>query len=93
VLTCADAGLGLQGLTWTRWGASAATGQGTVWEHVCTPSCAASGTYAYYPVAVALSRVKSSAREKWFSQLTVSWLAKPPPGPVPAAFPLDAPSR
>jgi hypothetical protein len=91
VLTCADGGLGVQKLAWATWGASTATGRGTFWAHVCTPSCAASGTYAYYPVAVTLSQVKTSARGEWFSKLTVTWPGQRPPGTMPDAFPLDAP--
>jgi hypothetical protein len=91
VLTCADGGLGVQKLAWTTWGASTATGRGTFWIHVCVPYCAASRTYAYYPVAVTLSQVKASALGKWFSKLTVTWPEKPPSSTMPDAFPLDAP--
>lgn len=91
VLACADNGLGVQQLTWTAWGASTATGQGTFWEHVCTPYCAASSKYAHFPVSVTLSRVKTSAQGQWFSRLTVTWQGKRPSGTMPDVFPLEAP--
>jgi len=91
VLACADNGLGVQKLAWATWGASTATGQGTLWEHICVPYCAASAKSAYYPVTVTLSQVKTSALGQWFSKLTLTWRGKPPPVTTPDAFPLDAP--
>ena len=91
MLACADNGLGVQKLAWATWGASTATGQGTFWEHICVPYCAASTKYAYYPVTVTLSQVKNSALGQWFSKLTLTWRGKPPPVTTPDAFPLDAP--
>jgi hypothetical protein len=90
VLACADDGLGVQKLAWTTWGASTATGQGTFWEHVCVPYCAASNTYAYYPATLTLSHVKTSALGWWFTKLTLTWMGKRP-SVMPDAFPLDAP--
>jgi hypothetical protein len=91
-LACADNGLGVEKLTWTTWTATTATGQGTFWEHVCVPSCAASATYDYYPVAVRLSAVKSAGQETWFSLLTVRWTSSPPPAQLPTSFGLESPA-
>jgi|SRR5689334_12028778 len=90
VLTCADAGLRIEGLTWTEWTASAAAGHGTLWENQCVPNCA-DGQFAKYPVAVALSAVRSSADGPWFSRLKLTWAGDRPPGHVPDTWTLMPP--
>jgi hypothetical protein len=90
-LACADDGIGVEKLTWTAWTATTATGQGTLWEHVCVPSCAESRTYAYYPVAVTLSTVKSAGHQTWFSLLMVRWMSSPPAS-LPSSFGLESPA-
>lgn len=62
-----------------------------LWEHVCVPSCAASRTYAYYPVAVTLSTVKSAGPKTWFSLLMVRWMSNPPAS-LPSSFGLESPA-
>jgi hypothetical protein len=89
VLTCADAGLRIEGLTWTEWTDSAA-GHGTLWENQCVPNCA-EGKFAKYPVAVALSAVRSSADGPWFSLLKLTWEGDRPPGHVPDTWTLMPP--
>jgi hypothetical protein len=89
-LACADDGLGVQDMTWGTWAASAATGQGKLWEKLCVPNCA-EGKTGTYPVAVTLSAVRSSASGPWFSRLTVSWEGQRPPGTTPSSFPLPKP--
>lgn len=59
-LTCADAGIGVQDMTWATWTSSGATGHGLLWLNLCKPDCAA-GKFARYPVRVALSDVQASA--------------------------------
>lgn len=89
-LACADDGLGVQDMTWGTWAASAATGQGRLWEKLCVPNCA-EGKTGTYPVAVTLSAVRSSASGPWFSRLTVTWEGQRPPGTTPSSFPLPRP--
>ena len=89
VLTCADAGLRIEGLTWTEWTASAA-GHGTLWENQCVPNCA-DGQFAKYPVAVALSAVRSSADGPWFSRLKLTWEGDRPPNQTPDTWTLMPP--
>jgi hypothetical protein len=89
-LACADDGLGVQDMTWGTWAASAATGQGKLWEKLCVPNCA-EGKTGTYPVAVTLSAVRSSASGPWFSRLRVTWEGQRPPGTTPSSFPLPKP--
>ncbi len=91
VLACADAGLGVQRLRWTSWTASGAAGHGVLYEHDCVPSCAASGTWDHYQVAVTLSAVKASPKGPWFSRLTVAWQGRRPPNSTPDSFGLMPP--
>ena len=92
ILACADAGTGVQDLTWTNWTASSAAGQGVLWENECVPtvSCGAN-KFSHYPVRVTLSAVKASAAGPWFSHLTVTWKDGRPPNKTPDTFILEGP--
>jgi hypothetical protein len=89
-LACADAGIGVQDMLWTNWTARMATGTGLMWEKLCVPDCA-TGKIGYYPVDVTLSAVRASAKEQWFSELTVSWQGSRPPNKTPDSFTLMPP--
>lgn len=89
-LACADAGIGVQDMTWATWTTTAATGSGLLWEKLCVPDCA-TGKIGYYPVDVTLSAVRASAKGQWFSQLTVDWEGTRPPNRTPDAFTLMPP--
>lgn len=78
VIACADDGIGLQDLTWTSWGATSATGTGTLWLNLCTPDCA-TGQFGHYPASVTLSSVVDSAKGPVF---TVASLTYPGAGPT-----------
>ena len=94
VLACADAGVGVRGLTWTDWTASSATGHGVLWENECVPtaSCGAA-KFSRYPVIVTLSGVRASAHGRWFSRLTVRWERSRPRNHTPDTFTLMPPGR
>lgn len=91
VIACADGGLGVEKLTWTRWGTITATGQGELYENLCQPNCA-EGKFGTYPVLVRLSRVKTSARGAYFSELSVTWEGRRPPNSTSDSFPLLPPA-
>lgn len=91
VISCADGGLGFEKMTWSRWGAATASGQGDLYENLCEPSCA-EGTIATYPVLVTLSRVKFSSHGAYFSELTVTWEGRKPRNSTPDSFPLMPPA-
>jgi hypothetical protein len=90
LIACADGNLGVERMSWDRWGASSATGRGTLYENQCKPNCA-EGKFASYPVAVTLSKVKASSQGEWFSLLTVTWEGARPANATPDSFPLMAP--
>jgi eukaryotic-like serine/threonine-protein kinase len=89
-LACADNGLGVEKVTWSRWTVSAATGLGLFWEKLCQPSCA-EGKIGYYRVQVRLSAVQTSAQGPWFSRLRVTWQATAPPLTTPVSYRLTPP--
>lgn len=92
LLACGDGGFGLRKLTWTRWVASGAIGQGEFFDNLCQPSCAA-GKEGIYPVQVTLSGVKSSSLGPYFSQLQVTWEGSRPPNMSQNSFDLMAPGE
>ena len=92
VLACADAGIGVQDLTWTGWKPASATGRGVFWENECVPTASCgSAQLSRYQVMVTLSAVKASADGRWFSRLTVTWPAGRPPNQTPDGFTLTPP--
>jgi hypothetical protein len=90
VITCADAGLGVEHLTWSAWTASTATGKGSLWLNLCTPNCA-DGKYGHYPVTVKLSAVKNSSQGRWFKDLTITYTGTRPPYSLPSSYSLLPP--
>jgi hypothetical protein len=57
VLTCADAGISVDKLKWSRWSRTKAVAAGTFTWNDCTPSCVA-GHFHNRPVKVTLSGPK-----------------------------------
>ena len=56
-ITCADAGIYLQGLNWENWGGDKASGAGTLRVNNCKPTCA-EGTTKSYDSNVSLTNPK-----------------------------------
>ena len=56
VLSCADANAWWQGVTWSSWTSTSASGHGVLVENNCTPNCAA-GKFIQYPTKVTLGKV------------------------------------
>jgi hypothetical protein len=81
VLTCADAGIGLQNLRWTSWTPKLASGYGTEWENDCQPNCAA-GHFHYYPVVAVLwgsGGVQGHPAERRYTEVTLIYPGARPP--------------
>jgi hypothetical protein len=74
VLTCADDNSYLTGLSWSRWTAGSALGQGTWHINNCTPDCA-HGHFLTYPADVTFWRprpVTNHPGERSFTRITLS---------------------
>ncbi|HEY0936802.1 MAG TPA: hypothetical protein VGD91_24090, partial [Trebonia sp.] len=81
ILTCADAGTGLQDMHWTSWTASLASGYGTFYQNDCTPYCAA-GKIIRYPVLAAFwgsAAVPGYPADRRYTEVTVIFPGKRPP--------------
>jgi hypothetical protein len=90
IVACADAGIGVQGLDWSSWTSTGASGSGQVWWNDCTPDCA-TGTINHYPASIALSDVEPSSDGAAFSVLTVSYTGAEPEGKPVDTFHLELP--
>lgn len=97
IITCADAGIGVQDLRWTSWTPRLASGYGTFWENDCTPDCA-DGHFHYYPSLEVLwgsATVKGHPADRRYTELTVIFTGKTRPpvyvlknGKLVATYPL-----
>ncbi|HXQ75636.1 MAG TPA: hypothetical protein VN791_04005 [Acidimicrobiales bacterium] len=89
-LACADNGVGVEKLVWTRWTETNAIGNGEVWENNCTPNCA-NGTIETYSASMSLSGVETTTAGRLFSHLTVAYQGKGPNGRTSEQFSLPLP--
>ena len=81
IITCADAGIGVQHLHWTSWTPKLASGYGTFWENDCTPNCA-DGHVHYYPSLEVLwgsATVQGHPADRRYTKLTVIFTGKTRP--------------
>ena len=75
VITCADAGIVLEGLHWTTWSSHFASSYGTFSENDCKPNCA-SGRFHDYSVIVTAwggKSVKGHVSERAYAELTLTF--------------------
>jgi len=80
VLACADHGLGLAHLRWTRWTSRGAAGHGTFWENLCKPNCA-DGHIEKMRAKVTLrgsAAVKGHPGDRQYTRLTAEFPGKRP---------------
>jgi hypothetical protein len=61
VLSCADAGAGWEGVSWSRWNSTSAVGRGILRQNDCTPDCV-SGKFINYRATVTLFHVIDTKR-------------------------------
>ena len=58
VISCADEGIFVDSITWSKWGNRRATGQGTLNVNTCKPNCA-EGNFKQYPANLTLKKVRT----------------------------------
>lgn len=84
ILTCADAGLTADDLTWDAWGTRRATALGTASVNNCDPDCA-NGTRDEYPIALTADRIETCRTgTRRYTRVRYDW-------PQESPFPPDAP--
>jgi hypothetical protein len=79
-LACADDGLGLENMHWTRWTSHGAAGHGTFYEKICTPECP-SGHVEQLRVRVTLrgsAAVKGHSGDRQYTKLIAVFPGKRP---------------
>jgi hypothetical protein len=68
VITCADSGLYIEGITWRNWGGTTASASGTLKWNDCTPSCAG-GQWHSKPIAFVARHPRVIAGVRVYTQL------------------------
>jgi hypothetical protein len=66
-----DGSLWAKDITWTGWGTTTATGQGTAEDNACRPDCA-QGTFSPYPVTITLTRPVARHLDMVYTRAAVS---------------------
>jgi len=81
VITCADAGIGMEGMHWTSWTPQLASAFGTEYENDCMPSCAAGHfhDYAVFAVLWGSASVKGQPAERRYTEVTFIYPGARPP--------------
>ncbi|MCL2395404.1 MAG: DUF4232 domain-containing protein [Acidimicrobiaceae bacterium] len=90
IMACGDGGEVFQGLSWTSWGASSASGTGQLSVNDCTPYCAA-GTFHQFQASVTLTSVINSIKGPVFSVVNVIYPNGGPNGEASGTFSLPVP--
>ena len=91
VVTCADAGVMVSKITWTKWNANEAKGSGTLVWNTCLPKTCVDGIVQTYKVKVTLGRVASGPNISVFSGMTLKFPAGGPAAAQTATYTLDRP--
>jgi hypothetical protein len=73
VLTCADAGISVQKITWRYWNDNRARGRGTLVWNTCLPTDCASGIVQKYKARIVLDRVASGPGLTVFSRMVLTF--------------------
>jgi hypothetical protein len=81
VLTCAAAGMVLQGMRWASWTPRFASADGTLRENDCKPDCAQGHFHRYPAVVVAWGRgsVPGHPAQRRYTHLTLVFTGPRPP--------------
>lgn len=89
VVTCADAGVSVVRIRWSRWDANGARGTGTLAWNTCLPITCADGIVEKYAVRVSLGRVASGPEGSVFSRMTLGFPDGGPAAAETATYTLD----
>jgi hypothetical protein len=89
VVTCADAGVTVGKITWSRWDANRARGTGTLTWNTCLPTTCADGIVETYAVRITLGRVASGPEAAAFTRMTLGFPDGGPAAAETATYTLD----
>lgn len=89
VLACADAGVAVTGIRWTRWTMNSATGVGTLTWNTCLPQTCVDGIVEKYRVRITLGGLASGPDIDVFSQMNLRFPKGGPAGLETGSYTLD----
>lgn len=89
VVTCADGGVTVMKITWSRWDATSARGTGTLAWNTCLPTTCVDGIVETYKVRVTLGRVASGPEAAVFTRMTLAFPEGGPAAAETATYTLD----
>lgn len=93
VLACADAGVAVTGIRWTRWTMNSATGVGTLTWNTCLPQTCVDGIVEKYRVRITLGGLASGPDIDVFSQMSLRFPKGGPAGLETGSYTLDNEQR
>jgi hypothetical protein len=91
VITCADAGVMVNKITWTKWTNNEAKGAGTLVWNTCLPKTCVDGIVQKYKVKITLGRVASGPNISVFSGLTLKFAGGGPAADETSTYTIDRP--
>ena len=89
VVTCADGGVAVMRIRWSRWDANVARGTGTLAWNTCLPTTCVDGIVETYKVRVTLGRVASGPDAAAFTRMTLAFPDGGPAAAETATYTLD----
>lgn len=89
VLACADAGVAVTGIRWTRWTMNSATGVGTLTWNTCLPQTCVDGIVEKYRVRITLGGLASGPDIDVFSRMSLRFPKGGPAGLETGSYTLD----
>jgi hypothetical protein len=91
VITCADAGVTITKITWTKWTNNTAKGSGTLVWNTCLPKTCVDGIVEKYKAKITLGRVASGPNASVFSGITLTFPDGGPAAADSAGYIIDRP--
>ena len=91
VITCADAGVMVNKITWSKWTNNEARGSGTLVWNTCLPKTCVDGIVQTYKVKVTLGRVASGPNISVFSGMTLRFPGGGPASAETSTYTIDRP--
>lgn len=90
-ITCADAGVSINKITWATWNENAAKGRGTLAWNTCLPKTCVDGIVEKYKVRITLGGVASGPEGTIFSQVKLTFPKGGPAGLETGSYTIDNP--
>ena len=93
VITCADAGVMINKITWSAWNTDGATGTGVLTWNTCLPKTCIAGIIRRYPVRITLSGLGSTPNAHAFTTIDLAFPKGGPAGLESGRYSVTAPVR